>query len=77
MEVTVRLLSTFGKYANHVSDGKVQLEGGSSVQDLAGQIGLPLKYVTLVFVNGKQGSLQTTLSHKDMVVFLPPAIGGG
>lgn len=77
MEVTVKLLSTFRKYGDHLPNGKAKLKEGSSVQDLVMEIGLPPKYVRLVFVNGRQVNLQTMLSHEDTVVFLPPAIGGG
>ena len=77
MEVTVKLYSTFSKYNENLENGKSSLEAGSTICDLAKQIGLPLKYVRLIFLNGVQCSLETRLAHNDLVSFLPPAIGGG
>ena len=77
MEVTVKLYSTFSKYAENLENGRSNLELGSTIFDLAEKIGLPIKYVKLVFVNGVQGSLETRLAQNDVVSFLPPAIGGG
>jgi molybdopterin converting factor small subunit len=77
MEVRVKLVSTFRKYRVTLNDDKTHLEKGSTVRDLALKIGLPLKYVKLTAVNGKQTDLDFPLSNNDTVYFFPPAIGGG
>jgi len=77
VEVTVKLYSTFSKYQDNLKDGKIDLEENSTILDLARRIGLPLKYVRLVFVNGEQRTKETRVSHRDVVHFHPPAIGGG
>jgi molybdopterin converting factor small subunit len=77
MEVRVKLVSTFRKYRDTLNDDKTHLEKGSTVRDLALKIGLPLKYVKLTAVNGKQTDLDFPLSNNDTVYFFPPAIGGG
>ena len=77
MEVSVKLYSTFSKYDKILQNGKIILEKNSTILDLVKRIGLPLKYVRLIFINGEQCSLDTILSDNDDVHFLPPAIGGG
>lgn len=77
MKVRVKLVSTFRKYRDTLNDDKTHLEKGSTVRDLALKIGLPLKYVKLTAVNGKQTDLDFPLSNNDTVYFFPPAIGGG
>jgi molybdopterin converting factor small subunit len=77
MEVSVKLISTFSQYKKNLDNGKAIISDNNTVADLAQKIGLPLKLVRLVFVNGKQADLETVLADGDNV-FLPPAgIGGG
>ena len=76
MNVNVRLLSTFEKLKHNLDNGKATINEGTTVKELAGKIGLPLKYVRIVAVNNKQVDLNTVLSEGDRVLFLPPAIGG-
>ncbi|MBW1730264.1 MAG: TGS domain-containing protein [Deltaproteobacteria bacterium] len=77
MEVSVKLISIFTKYGKNLDNGTVILKEGDTVATLAQRLGLPMKYVRLVFVNGKQVGLDYTLSQGDSVFFLPPALGGG
>ncbi len=77
MEVNVKLISTFARHRENLNNGKTMLKKGDTIETLAKKIGLHLKYVRLVFVNGKQKHLDTVLSGGDTVFFLPPAIGGG
>jgi len=60
-----------------VTPGDIDLVVRENPKTLAKKIGLHLKYVRLVFVNGKQEDLDTVLTGGDTVFFLPPAIGGG
>ena len=77
MKLDVKLMSLFAKYAKEDPDGFTELEQGHTVRALAEHLGLPLKRVKIVTVNGKQGDLDTRLSNHDLVYIFPPAIGGG
>lgn len=77
MEVSVKLISNFLVYEKNLHQGKATVEDGDTVETLARKLGLPMKYVRLVFVNGKQVGLESVLSQDDSVFFLPPALGGG
>jgi len=77
MVVNVKLMSMFAKYLENHSDGKVGVEEGTSVRGLAEILGLPLKLVRIITVNGKQEDLDKILSDGDLVYIFPPAIGGG
>jgi molybdopterin converting factor small subunit len=77
MVVNVKLMSMFARYLKNHPDGKVDVEEGTSVRGLAEILGLPLKLVRIITVNGKQEDLGKVLSDGDLVYIFPPAIGGG
>jgi molybdopterin converting factor small subunit len=77
MDVNVTLLSAFAKLRHNLDNGKATVKEGATVKELAMKIGLPLKYVRIVIVSGRQVDLDTVLTEGDRVLFLPPAIGGG
>jgi molybdopterin converting factor small subunit len=77
MQVTVKLKSLFEKYRDQVPNDKAFLPEGSTVLDLARQIGLPTEYLRIILVNGKQEGLDKVLSDGDLIFIFPPAIGGG
>ncbi|HUU39465.1 MAG TPA: MoaD/ThiS family protein [Desulfatiglandales bacterium] len=77
MKVNVKVGSTFSKYTENLADGKATVKEEATVRDLVKEVTLPLKLVRLIFINGKQGELESVLSEGDTVFFLPPAIGGG
>ena len=77
IEVNVRLVATFSKYAENLTNGKTTVKDGAIVRDLVKKVDLPLKLIKLIFINGKQEDLDVVLSEGDTVFFLPPAIGGG
>ena len=77
MVVNVKLMSLFEKYRHKVTGEKAFLSEGASVHDLAVQIGLPLEYLRIITVNGKQETLDRVLTDGDLIYFFPPAIGGG
>ena len=53
------------------------MEEDTTVRGLAEILGLPLKLVRIITVNGKQEALNKVLSDSDLVYIFPPAIGGG
>ena len=77
MKLKVKLVSLFAKYAKEDDDGLTRFDGPATVRGLAEHLGLPIRRVRIVAVNGKQGDLQTALSDGDEVFIFPPAIGGG
>ncbi len=77
MVVIIKLMSLFEKYRNRVPNDKAFLSEGATVRDLAMQIGLPLEYLRIITVNGKQETLDCVLTDGDLIYFFPPAIGGG
>jgi len=77
MVVNVKLMSLFAKYLKDYPDGKVSLGSTATVRTLAESLGLPIKSVKIITVNGKQETLDKSLSDGDLVYIFPPAIGGG
>lgn len=77
MKVNVKVGSTFSKYTENLANGKATVKEEATVRDLVKEVTLPLNLVRLIFINGKQGELESVLSEGDTVFFLPPAIGGG
>lgn len=77
MIVNVKLMSLFAKYLKGHPDGKVTLDGPATVRTVAEFLGLPIKRVRIITVNGKQEMLDKSLSDGDLVYIFPPAIGGG
>ena len=77
MRLKVRLVSTFTKYAREDEDGFTWIKPAAKIQDLAHYLGLPMKRVRIMAVNGRQAGLETILFDLDEVLILPPAIGGG
>jgi len=67
----------FARYLKNHPDGKVDVEEDTTVRGLAEILGLPLKLVRIITVNGKQEYLDKALSNGDLVYIFPPAIGGG
>ena len=77
MVVTVKLMSLFAKYLKNHPDGKISLDDTATVRTLAESLSLPIKRVKIITVNGKQETLDKSLSDGDLVYIFPPAIGGG
>ena len=77
MVVNVKLMSLFEKYRHKVPREKALLPQGASVRDLAVQIGLPLEYLRIITVNGKQETLDRVLADGDLIcTFSPPPSEG-
>ncbi|MCF7956561.1 MAG: MoaD/ThiS family protein [Phycisphaerae bacterium] len=77
MVVNVKLMSLFAKYLKDYPDGKITLDSPATVRTVAEFLGLPIKRVKIITVNGKQEMLDKSLSDGDLVYIFPPAIGGG
>ena len=67
----------FTKYLKNHPDGRIDLEEGTTVRGLSENLGLPIKLVRIITVNGRQEDLDKVLSDGDLVYIFPPAIGGG
>jgi molybdopterin converting factor small subunit len=77
MVVNVKLMSIFAKYLEDHPDGKVEVQDDTTVRGLVEILGLPIKLVRVITVNGKQEDLDRVLSDGDLVYIFPPAMGGG
>jgi molybdopterin converting factor small subunit len=77
IEIKVRLVSVFAKYMDGYPDGKVTIEDGATVRTLAEKLGLPMKLVRIIGINGTQVDLDAALTDGDDVFIFPPALGGG
>jgi molybdopterin converting factor small subunit len=77
MIVNVKLMSMFARYLKSHPDGKIDVEENTTVRGLAENLGLPVKLVRIITVNGKQEDLDKVLSDGDLLYIFPPAIGGG
>jgi hypothetical protein len=67
MVVNVKLMSLFAKYLKDYPDGKVPLGSTATVRTLAESLGLPIERVKIITVNGKQETLDKSLSDGDLV----------
>ena len=65
------------KYQNKLTNEKITLKDKATVRDLCNQLDLPVKPIRLIFINGKQGSINSVLKNDDSVYILPRVIGGG
>lgn len=55
---------------------EVEAPDGSTAEDLARRIGLPLEPIKIVMINGRQKTLADGAADGDRVAFFP-AVGGG
>lgn len=76
MHVIVNLMAIFSKYLKE-NHNKIRLKKRATVRELVMKLGLPVKYVRIITVNGKQVDLEKALSNGDVIFIFPPAIGGG
>jgi molybdopterin converting factor small subunit len=73
--VTLKLFASLKKYLPDSSE-RFAIAPGTTVQNLVGLLGIPPTDVKLVFVDGKQQSLDFPLTGGERVGFFPP-VGGG
>jgi molybdopterin converting factor small subunit len=79
MKVGIRLQAILRRYRPVGFKGdvvQVDLPDGAAVRDAAIALGVPTDMVHAVFVNDKQGTLDTALSEGDAVRLFPPVAGG-
>ena len=78
MKVTVKCFSTLadGDHCRYDRSRMISMEKDAArVDQLAQQISISEKDGSVVFVNGKHASLDSTLSEGDRVAFVPPTGG--
>lgn len=78
MSVHTRLSTSLRKYVpGYVPEKGLNLEaGGRTIAELITEIGLPLKEIKMVMLNGKLASLDAILKDGDRLACFP-AVGGG
>jgi sulfur-carrier protein len=74
MRITVRLYATL--HEGRAPEESLELPPGTSVSAVIKELRIPESVVTLIFVNGRHASPDTTLDEEDEVALFPP-IGGG
>ena len=52
------------------------LDAPAPAAEVAQRLGLPLQDIKLVMINGRQATLEATISPNDQIAFFPP-VGGG
>ena len=74
MEITVKLFSNLrnGRFDSEIRE----YASGATVSQIIGELNIPEKKVSIIFVNGRHADLNHELYNKDVVAFFPP-IGGG
>lgn len=74
MQVNVKLFATLrqGRFAEE----RRETASGTTVADMIGELGIPEREVTLVFINGRHAGNETELKDGDTLALFPP-IGGG
>jgi len=77
MIVNVKLVNEHALYQKHLSDDKIAITDGTTVDDLIKTLKLAYKYTRVIKVNGRKADLNTELSDGDSVLIYPPVIGGG
>jgi molybdopterin synthase sulfur carrier subunit len=73
--IQINLFASLKQYLPHNCDD-FSIDPGLTVRDLALNIGIPLEYARLIFVNGIKRDLSTPLSGGERVAIFPP-VGGG
>jgi molybdopterin converting factor small subunit len=73
--VTLKLFATLKKYRPESAD-RFPIAPGTTVRGLVDLLGIPPTDVKLVFVDGKQQSLDIPLTGGERVGLFPP-VGGG
>lgn len=75
--VEVTLLSRFQPYAEKLENGRITVAYGTTAVELAVLLGIPEKFVVILLINGRQGAPGDELRDGDLIVYVPPAVGGG
>ena len=73
--IDLKLFVTLSKYLPE-DGGCLEIQKGTTVENLILDFGIPLDLVKLIFINGKKEHLGYQLNHNDRVGLFPP-VGGG
>lgn len=79
MQIQIMLSATLRPYIKDYDPAKgmqYQALVGSSIQDLAEELGLPIREIKIVMLNGRHAELSQKLNNGDRLAFFP-AVGGG
>ncbi len=79
MQITINL---FASLMHYKPDGigtdswMLESEEGKTVSEMLQEIGVPLEEVSLIFINGVHGKMESVLKDMDRLGVFPP-VGGG
>lgn len=76
MTVEVHAFATLKKLLPENGSAQVEVEPGTTVEDLARSLDLPLGEIRIVMRNNRHVELETVVEDGDRVAFFP-AVGGG
>jgi molybdopterin synthase sulfur carrier subunit len=74
-KIQLKLYATLKKFTPNDGD-EINIEPGSSVDDILKQLGIPDTDAKLIFINGKKGAIDTILNGGERLGIFPP-VGGG
>ena len=75
MGIEIKCFATLAKYLPE-NGADYPVAPGETVRSLIDKLGIPVKDVTIVFVNNLRSPLETPISDGDRVGLFPP-VGGG
>lgn len=73
--IQVKLFSVLSKWTPAASD-HYPVPAGTTAEQLARRLSLPVDQVKLIFINGRRQPADTTLAEGDRIGIFPP-VGGG
>ena len=79
MKVEVRLFASFTKYLPEDAEGQMvqmDLEEGTTIEQVLIKLGVPLDHVKLVFLNNVKAPVDSVLNEGDRMGAFPPVAGG-
>jgi molybdopterin converting factor small subunit len=79
MEIEVKLFATLRDYLPKGSTRfscKMEIEGGTQVQEILEKLKIPEEFPKIILVNGVHGKKEQTLKEGDVLSVFPPVAGG-
>ncbi|MBT7075207.1 MAG: thiamine biosynthesis protein ThiS [Anaerolineae bacterium] len=79
MKVEVRVFATLRKYMPGYGIGEpkiVEVPEGTTLEELRGQLNIPLEEVKVLMRNGIQSEMEEKIEDGDRIAYIP-AVGGG
>ena len=79
MRIEVRLFANLVAFLpphGHGGVAELEIPEGSTVTDVARQLGIPPDLARVVLVNGRDADSQARLAPQDVVTIFPPLAGG-